>query len=104
MIADLAADELLPARIYLCGGGAELAQIGTSLEEDGWWRQLPFARRPQVVALHPRDIAGLRDATGTLTTRQDVTPVALAHQAILLDAQTGAAERAMRSAMRAMRL
>lgn len=104
MISDLAGGELLPARIYLCGGGAELPQVAETLGDDGWWQRLPFARRPQVVALGPGDVAGLRDASGTLSTRQDVTPMALAHQALILDAQTSSAQRAMRRAVRALRL
>jgi cell division protein FtsA len=104
MISDLAAGELLPARIYLCGGGAELPHVAEALAEDGWWRRLPFARRPQVAALRPADVAGLRDATGSLATRQDVTPMALAHQALILDSQSSAAERAMRRAVRELQL
>ena len=104
MIADLAEGELLPGRVYLCGGGAQLPQLVDSLNGDGWWRRLPFARRPQVRALAPADVAGVRDASGQLTTRQDVTPMALAHQALILDASTTAAERAMRRAVRSMQL
>lgn len=104
MIEDLAEGELLPGRVYLCGGGAELPQVGRVLNEGEWWRRLPFARRPDVVALTPGDVSGLRDETYRLTTRQDVTPMALAHQALILDAQASAVERAMRRAVRAMNL
>jgi hypothetical protein len=104
MIGDLAGGELLPARIYLCGGGAELPHIAEVLREDGWWRHLPFSRQPQVLALRPDDVIGLRDGTGALGTQQDVTPMALANQALVLDARTGATERAMRSAVRRMSL
>ncbi|MGH2427983.1 MAG: cell division FtsA domain-containing protein [Candidatus Limnocylindria bacterium] len=104
MIADLAAGELLPGRIYLCGGGADLAQVREALDDDAWWQRMPFARRPQVRALAPGDVAGLRDATGRLETRQDVTPMALAHQALILDAQASALDRAMRGAVQALRL
>jgi cell division protein FtsA len=104
MIGDLAQGELLPGRVYLCGGGAELPQIAEALAGDEWWRRLPFARQPQVRALGPNDVVGLRDASGQLATRQDVTPMALAHQALILDASSTAAERAMRGAVKAMRL
>jgi len=104
MIADLAEGELLPGRVYLCGGGAQLPQLVDSLGGDGWWRRLPFSRQPQVRALAPSDVAGVQDASGRLTTRQDVTPMALAHQALILDASTSAAERAMRRAVRSMQL
>ena len=38
MIGDLAEGELLPGRLYLCGGGAELRQIGEALAGNEWWR------------------------------------------------------------------
>jgi cell division protein FtsA len=104
MIADLAGDDLLPGRILLCGGGADLPQIGEVLAEDEWWGRLPFARRPKVRALAPDEVVGLRDATGTLATRQDVTPLALAHQALILDAGASAVDRAMRGVVREMEL
>jgi cell division protein FtsA len=104
MIGDLAGGELLPGRILLCGGGADLPQIREALDEDGWWGRLPFARRPKVRALGPDEVVGLRDVTGTLGTRQDVTPMALAHQALILDAGASAADRAMRGAVRELAL
>jgi cell division protein FtsA len=104
MISDLAEGELLPGRVYLCGGGAELPQIAAALDGDEWWHRLPFARKPQVRPLSPADVVGLHDASGQLATRQDVTPMALAHQALILDASSTAAERAMRAAVRAMQL
>jgi cell division protein FtsA len=104
MIGDLAGGELLPGRILLCGGGADLPQVREVLDEDGWWSRLPFARRPRVRALGPDEVIGLRDATGALDTRQDVTPMALAHQALILDAGASAVDRAMRGAVREMAL
>jgi cell division protein FtsA len=104
MISDLAEGELLPGRLYLCGGGAELPQIAAALDGDEWWHRLPFARKPQVRPLSPADVVGLHDESGQLATRQDVTPMALAHQALILDASSSAAERAMRAAVRAMQL
>jgi len=103
MIADLAEGELLPARLYLCGGGARLPQVREALGGD-WWRRLPFARRPDVRSLAPADVTGVRDATETLRSEQDVTPMALAHQGLILDAQASAVDRAMRGAVRAMEL
>lgn len=104
MIAELAGDELLPGRVLLCGGGADLPQIARVLAEDGWWSALPFARRPLVRSLATDEVMGVRDATGALGTLQDVTPMALAHQALILDASTSAVDRAMRGAVRALEL
>ncbi|HYI65515.1 MAG TPA: cell division FtsA domain-containing protein [Candidatus Limnocylindrales bacterium] len=104
MIGDLAGGELLPARVLLCGGGADLPQVRAVLDEDGWWNRLPFGRRPKVRSLAPDEVIGLRDATGSLVTRQDVTPMALAHQALILDAGASVVDRAMRGVVREMAL
>lgn len=104
MIGDLAGGELLPGRVLLCGGGADLPQVQTVLAEDEWWGRLPFARRPAVRALAPDEVMGLNDATGTLRTRQDVTPMALAHQALMLDVGASTMDRAMRGAVQALGL
>ncbi|MGI8659081.1 MAG: cell division FtsA domain-containing protein [Candidatus Limnocylindria bacterium] len=104
MIGDLAGGELLPGRILLCGGGADLPQVRAVLEEEGWWSALPFARRPTIRAMAPDEVLGLRDGTGRLGTRQDVTPMALAHQALILDAGASAVDRAMRGVVREMAL
>jgi cell division protein FtsA len=104
MIDELAGGELLPARVLLCGGGADLPQVRAVLDEDGWWSRLPFARPPKVRALGPDEVIGLRDATGSLGTRQDVTPMALAHQALILDAGASVVDRAMRGVVREMAL
>lgn len=104
MIDDLAAGELLPGRVLLCGGGSRLPQAVAALADDTWWRDLPFARQPTVRSLGPGDVAGIGDATGELGTEQDVTPLALAHQALVLDVQATAAERALRRAVRSLDL
>lgn len=104
MIGDLAGGELLPGRVLLCGGGADLPQIAAVLDEGGWWERLPFARRPKVRAMAPDEVMGLHDATDRVTTRQDVTPLALAHQALILDAGASAVDRAMRGVVRELEL
>ncbi|MCV0403665.1 MAG: rod shape-determining protein [Chloroflexi bacterium] len=104
MIEDLAGGELLPGRILLCGGGADLPEVRDVLDEDGWWSALPFARRPSVRPMAPDEVLGLRDATGRLGSRQDVTPMALAHQALMLDAGASTVDRTMREVVREMAL
>jgi cell division protein FtsA len=104
MIGELGGDDLLPGRILLCGGGADLPQIRSVLDEDGWWNRLSFARRPEIRSIRTDEVVGLRDGTGTLGSRQDVTPLALAHQALVLDAGASATERAMRGVVRELDL
>ena len=94
---------LLPGRIELCGGGAALPEIRAALEAEGFAGGLPFARRPQVSMMAPSLVNDVDDATGLLVDLQDVTPMALAYQALEatrplepLDAALGRVLRGMR--------
>jgi cell division protein FtsA len=73
---------LLPGRIELCGGGAALPEIRAALEASQFGLGLPFARRPQVTMMEPGSVTEIADATGSLVDQQDVTPMALAFQAV----------------------
>jgi cell division protein FtsA len=73
---------LLPGRVELCGGGAALPEIRAALEAVDFGRGLPFARRPQVTMMEPGSVTEISDGTGLLVDQQDVTPMALAFQAV----------------------
>lgn len=74
--------DLLPSRILLCGGGSALPDIVEVLKEKKWDRNLPFARKPTIQFIQPRDVVNVIDKTGELKEPRDVTPMALANLAI----------------------
>lgn len=74
--------DLLPSRILLCGGGSNLPEIATALKTDEWRQNLPFARKPTVHHLKPKDVTNIIDETGELQDPGDVTPMALANVAL----------------------
>ena len=82
VLEEFGQEGLLPGRIELCGGGAALPEIRAALEADGFASGLPFARRPQVSMMQPEAVSEIDDATGLLVDQQDVTPMALAFQAV----------------------
>ncbi len=82
VLEEFGEEGLLPGRIELCGGGAALPEIRAALEDDGFASDLPFARRPQVSMMEPDAVSEVRDDTGLLVDQQDVTPMALAFQAV----------------------
>src|SRR3954449_3740707 len=43
---ELAAGEMLPGRIHLCGGGSRLPEIRDALAQERFWKRLPFSRPP----------------------------------------------------------
>lgn len=95
---------LLPGRIELCGGGAALPQIRASLEAEGFGADLPFARRPLISMMDPGSVSEIRDATGLLVDQQDVTPMALAFQAIEAGREQEPLDAALQRVLRGMRV
>ncbi|MEK6720900.1 MAG: cell division FtsA domain-containing protein [Chloroflexota bacterium] len=104
VMEELAAGDLLPGRIYLCGGGSRLPEVRTALAAEGFWRRLPFARPPEVTVIGPSDIEAVVDATGLLVDQQDVTPMGLAYQAIELQGSEDPLEVALRRVLKAMKV
>ena len=44
VLEELAAAEMLPGKIHLCGGGSRLPEIQEALAAERFWKRLPFAR------------------------------------------------------------
>jgi len=83
-LLEFAETDLLPNRIFLCGGGSALPGIKSSLLLESWSGGLPFAKRVQVGYLQPKDVVRVADMTGELTNPQDITPLGLVNL-ILID-------------------
>jgi cell division protein FtsA len=71
--------DLLPSRILLCGGGSALPEIKEVLTDGDWWKDLPFAKKPQVHFIKPADVVNIVDETGEIKDQQDITPMGLAN-------------------------
>jgi cell division protein FtsA len=104
VMEELAGGDLLPSRIYLCGGGSRLPEIRDALLAERFWKRLPFARPPDAVIMAPDQIETISDATSLLVDQQDVTPLALAYQAIELQATEDPLDVALRRVLRAMKV
>lgn len=96
--------DLLPGRIYLCGGGSRLPQVAAALRDPSFARDLPFARPPQVEILAPAQVEAIEDATHLLVDQQDVPPLGLAFQAIEMASQEAPLDAALRRVLRAMKV
>ncbi len=77
--------DFLPAKIYLCGGGAGLPEIKEALETHKWSDQIPFTQRPVVEIIAPADVTYVVDQTGCLENYQDITPMSLASLGMSLE-------------------
>lgn len=74
--------DLLPSKIYLCGGGSSLPDIAQKLRGAMWDKKLPFSKKPFIHYLKPEEVETVKDETKNLTSVQDITPMALANLAI----------------------
>ena len=104
VMEELSGGDLLPGRIFLCGGGSRLPEIRASLASEAFWKGLPFARPPEVTVMAPDQIDTISDATNLLVDQQDVTPMGLAYQAIELQTTEDALDAALRRVLRAMKV
>ncbi|MHB8718093.1 MAG: cell division FtsA domain-containing protein [Candidatus Dormibacteria bacterium] len=84
-LEDLAHGDPLPASLFLAGGGASLPEVRQQLDVLDWATAARMQHRPSVHLLGPEDVQNVFDSTGLLTGSQDVTPMALAHQAVTLE-------------------
>jgi len=82
VMEELGGGDLLPGRIYICGGGSRLPEIRGALAAERFWKRLSFARPPEVIVMAPDQVESITDATELLVDQQDVTPMGLAFQAI----------------------
>jgi len=104
VLEEFGKEGLLPGRIELCGGGAALPEIRASIEAESFAAGLPFARRPQVSMMTPSSVNEVSDATGLLVDQQDVTPMALAFQALEAALPQEPLDAALTRVLRGMRV
>ena len=104
VMEELGGGDLLPGRIYICGGGSRLPEIRAALAEERFWKHLSFARSPEVIVMAPDQIETITDATDLLVDQQDVTPLGLAYQAIELQTTEDPLDAALRRVLRAMKV
>src|SRR3954449_5531694 len=104
VMEELSGGDLLPGRIFLCGGGSRLPEVRAALASEAFYQRLPFARPPEVTVMAPDQIETISDATDLLVDHQDVTPLGLAYQAIELQTTEDALDVALRRVLRAMKV
>ena len=94
---------LLPSRMYLCGGGSLLPDLFSALETHPWKKRLPFAKVPEVQYIKPDQVTNVVDTTKSLTSVQDVTPMALANLALDLAGSETSVSSALNRVLRSLR-
>ncbi|GLV57676.1 cell division protein FtsA [Dictyobacter sp. S3.2.2.5] len=95
LIEELSKGELLPPAIYIVGGGSALVDLYQRLEAFPWTERLPFSRQPIIRAVQPEMVGSILDNNEMLESGQDITPMALAYQAVELNNDNNVLERAL---------
>lgn len=67
----------LPHRLFLCGGGSSLDMLMSRLENDRWFSELPFTKKPIVQHIQPDQVVGIVDKTGNVTDHTFITAMGL---------------------------
>nr|BBH94469.1 hypothetical protein KTA_26680 [Thermogemmatispora argillosa] len=104
LIEELAKNELLPPAIYMVGGGSALPDLQEKLRSFPWTERLPFARPPLIETVQPDMVTSILDPRQLLRDAQDITPMALAYQAIELQNENSALEQALYKVIQNMHL
>ncbi len=102
LIDELSKGELLPPAIYIVGGGSGLPDIHQRLETFPWTQRLPFSRVPIIRTVQPEMVSSIIDRSNFLIDAQDITPMALAYQAVELQNENSVLERALNRVIDAM--
>lgn len=96
--------DLLPSKILLCGGGSALPDLLETIKDHKWSKKLPFARKPVVQYINPKDITNVIDKTNELKNLWDVTPMAMASLAIDLVGQEKVVDGVLSKVVEGLRL
>lgn len=104
LVDELAKEELLPPAIYLVGGGSSLPDLYEKLESFPWKDRLPFSRDPIIQTIQPGMVTNIDDPNHLLKTAQDITPMALAYQAVELQDENNVLERALNRVIQRMHI
>lgn len=104
LVEELAKGELLPPAVYLVGGGSGLPDLSEKLESFPWTARLPFAHQPIIQTIQPEMVTSISDPNHLLKNAQDITPMALAYQAIELQNEDSVLERVLYQVIHTMHI
>ena len=74
---------LVPSNFFIFGGGSCLPEIKKILEE-GDWNNIPIIPPTKVKFISPKELKGIQDVAGILSTEQDISSVLISYQALSL--------------------
>jgi cell division protein FtsA len=88
----------------MVGGGSGLPDLGGKLESYPWTERLPFSQKPIIQTIQPAMVSSIADPNHLLKNAQDITPMALAYQAIELQNEDNVLERTLYQVINSMHI
>jgi len=67
----------LPNKVFLCGGGSSLDPLVKALNEQDWYKTLPFTRKPTIQHIKPHQVVGVVDKTDSIHDHTYITAMGL---------------------------
>lgn len=67
----------LPHHVYFCGGGSSLQMLLDRMHDSDWYTHLPFTRKPIIEHVHPEQVVGITDKTGSVNDHTFITAMGL---------------------------
>lgn len=67
----------LPNQILLCGGGSSLEMLVSKLQNDNWYKKLPFTKKPTIKHIETQQVVGIIDKTGQVNDHTFITAMGL---------------------------
>jgi len=67
----------LPNQILLCGGGSSLEMLVSKLQNDNWYKKLPFTKKPVIKHIETQQVVGIIDKTGQVNDHTFITAMGL---------------------------
>jgi cell division protein FtsA len=104
LVEELAKGELLPPAVYMVGGGSGLPDLQTKMEQFPWTERLPFSQKPIIQTIQPGMVTSIADPNHLLVDAQDITPMALAYQAIEIQNSDNILERTLYQVIQNLRI
>lgn len=94
----------LPSKILLCGGGIQLPEIKNILNNEKWYKNLHFSKKPQATFIQPNEIVNIIDESSKPKNQEDITTLALVNMGIDLAGEENVIQKALRKVIGIMKV
>jgi cell division protein FtsA len=96
--------KVLPSKILLSGGGANLPEIKNALNNRKWYKKLAFVHTPHASFIRPGDLKNLIDESKSINNHQNITVASLVNIGIELSGEETLIQKTLRKVIGIMKV